>query len=149
MRRTIVLSSLVASMVTVLVMLHQQHVLAPRHARAQSNDLQEVRASAFVLVAPDGTVVGRWDPTPASAPGAARPNGGGGKLSIFNAQGTERLRLNPNGILVVYDTDGTTGRFAAGYLSPPVPGPVGNPPVNGLQLDKNATIDYIFPFGSP
>src|SRR5207248_1136115 len=104
----------VSSVVAVLVMLLAQRVMTPNRATAQSSEPQEVRASAFTLVAPDGTVVGRWEATPASAPGAARPNGGGGRLSVYNAQGKERVRLNPNGILVVYDTDGR-GRFAAGW----------------------------------
>ncbi len=143
MPRTMVLSSVVSAAIAVIVMLLMQRVLTPQRVAAQSSDLQEVRASAFTLVGPDGTTIGRWQYVAPAADGSR----GGGVLNVYNNDGKQRVKLNPNGIVAVYDLDGTTPHFLAGYISPPVPGPTGNPPVNGLQLDSRATIDYIL--GAP
>jgi hypothetical protein len=122
----------------------------PPHAAAQGDQPQEVRASKFTLVAPDGTVIGTWESEASqqvTRGGVTATPLGGGRLTISNSTGKPRLRLNPNGLFVAYEEDGSTPRFAAGYLSPPIPGPTGNPPVNGLQLDSQASIDYVL--GSP
>lgn len=151
MRRTIVLSSLVSSLVTVLVLLLAQRVISPPQAAAQADQPQEVRASKFTLVAPDGTVVGTWEPRPSqqvTRGGVTATTQGGGRLSIFNADGKQRVALAPDGLLAVYDADGPTPRFIAGYGLPAnLPGPTGNPPLNGLQLTSNATIDNVL--GTP
>ena len=150
MRRTVVLSSVVSSLMAVLVMLLAQHVLTPKPVAAQSDQPQEVRASKFTLVAPDGTVVGAWEPRPAqrvTRGGVDYDLRGGGRLSIFNAGGKQRVALAPDGLFAVYDTDGTTLRFIAGYTQPQSPGPTGNPPLNGIQLNPSATIDYVL--GAP
>src|SRR5919202_1372222 len=77
-------------------------VAAPR-ATAQSGQLQEVRASAFTLVGPDGTVLARLAPGP----------GGGGRLALSDTAGTERVTMASGGVLNVWDQDGTTVVFRA------------------------------------
>src|SRR5438876_2864129 len=150
MRRTIILSSTVSSLVAILVILLAQHALTPKPVAAQSDQPQEVRASKFTLVAADGTVIGSWESRPAqriTRGGVDYDARGGGRLSLFNADGKQRVALAPDGLFAVYDSDGTTLRFIAGYTQPQSPGPTGNPPLNGIQLNDKASIDYVL--GSP
>src|SRR5438552_2914225 len=60
---------------SVLTMMLLQHVLSASSATAQAGPAQEIRASAFVLVAADGTVLGRL------GSGGA----GSGNLTLFDA----------------------------------------------------------------
>ena len=110
MRRTILVSSLVSSVVTIFVLFESgQRVMTPARVAAQPEQLQEVRASKFTLVAADGTVVGAWESEPSqqvTRGGVTATPLGGGRLTVFNSLGKQRLRLNPNGIFAVYDEDG-------------------------------------------
>jgi hypothetical protein len=106
-------------------------VAAPQ-ATAQSSQLQEVRASAFTLVGPDGTVLARW------APGGAR---GRGILTLHDEAGTRRMSMIGSGELVVYDQDGTAVRFRAGRsfdIST-----AGRPPLNGVELGPGGSISTL------
>jgi hypothetical protein len=151
MRRNIVLSSFISSMVAVVTLLVAQHLVQPGRVAAQGDQPQEIRASKFTLVAADGTVIGTWESRPSqqvTRGGISATTQGGARLSIFNAAGKQRVALAPDGLLAVYDADGTTPRFISGYVLPAnLPGPTGNAPLNGLQLDAAATIDYSL--GSP
>src|SRR5215216_1308433 len=80
MRRTLLLSAVVPFVSAFLGgALAFSLVVAPQ-ATAQSSQPQEVRASAFTLVGPDGTVLARLAPGP----------GGGSRLSLGDAAGTGR-----------------------------------------------------------
>jgi hypothetical protein len=103
-------------------------VAAPQ-ATAQSSQPEEVRASAFTLVGPDGTVLARL------APGA----GGSGRLALSDAAGTERVTLVGGGTLTVWDQDGTTVVFRAGR-SYNVGAASGLPPANGVELGPGGSI---------
>lgn len=108
---------------SVLAMSLVQHAMSPPRATAQSSQPQEVRASAFVLVGADGSVLGRL------APGGQ----GGGRLTLYDGTGTQRTALAAAGVLAAFDTDGKTLRFIAGWT--PTPQPPNQPVVNGVQLD--------------
>jgi hypothetical protein len=127
MRRTIVLSSLVASLVTVLVLLLAQRLLVPPQAAAQEDQPQEVRASAFVLVNPSGTVLARLGAGPL----------GGGNLTMYGADGIRHTVVGGNGDFLAYDTDGTTLRYLAGYRTQ------GAILVNGVLLGTGGTVDML------
>ncbi len=99
-------------------------------ATAQTGQAQEVRASAFLLVGPDGTVVGRW------APGG----GGGGNLGLNGPDGTLRLQVSANGQIASYGPDGTTVTFRAGRSTEEYTGAV---PVNGVLLGPGASIGML------
>ena len=107
-------------------------VAAPQ-ATAQSSQLQEVRASAFTLVGPDGTVLAQL---------ARNPTSGTGRLSLRDAAGTERVTLVGGGILNVWDQDGTTVVFGAGR-SYNVGAASGLPPTNGVELGPGGFIGMI------
>ena len=104
-------------------------VAAPQ-ATAQSSQLQEVRASAFTLVGPDGTVLAQLAHNPAS---------GTGRLSLRDARGAERVALTGGGTLQVFDEDRTLvfragrGAFGVGPTS-------GLPSVNGVELGPGGSI---------
>ena len=103
-------------------------VAAPQ-ATAQSSQQQEVRASAFTLVGPDGTVLAQL---------AHNPTSGTGRLSLRDAAGPERVTLAGGGILNVWDQDGTVV-FRAGrsYDAGPTSG---LPPTNGVELGPGGSI---------
>jgi len=86
--------------ITVLVM----RGLAPPQAVAQPGQADEVRASAFVLVGQDGTVLARLTPG----------RQGGGSLRLFDTAGNAHLGLGGAGALEIYGSDGTTFRLRAG-----------------------------------
>lgn len=69
-------------------------VAAPQ-ATAQSSEAQEVRASAFIVVGPDGAVLARL-----GAGGA-----GSGNLSLYDAAGTTRVAV-AGGFVSIWDGDG-------------------------------------------
>ena len=130
MRRTILLSAVVPFVSAFLGGVLAFGLVAAPQATAQSSQFQEVRASAFTLVGPDGTVLARL------GPGAT---GGGSRLALGNAAGTERLILTGTGLLVVYDEEGTTQVFRAGR-SYTVGVASGRPPTNGVELGPGGSI---------
>src|SRR5687768_9614761 len=87
---------------SVLATLAVQHLLLPPPAIAQSDQLQEVRAARFVLVAADGTVLARLEPG----------GDGNGRLQLFDKAGTVRVGLAGGGALNINDPDGVTQRTA-------------------------------------
>ena len=99
MWRTILLASVVPFVSAFLGGALALSLVAAPQATAQSSQPQEVRASAFTLVGPDGTVLAQLAPT---------PTGGSGRLALRDAAGTERVTLVGTGILNVWDQDGTT-----------------------------------------
>src|SRR5919205_3408883 len=84
MSRTILLASVLPFVSAFLGGALAFSLVAAAQATAQSSQLQEVRASAFTLVGPDGTVLAQL---------ARQPATGNARLSIRNAAGTERLTL--------------------------------------------------------
>jgi hypothetical protein len=104
-------------------------VMAPQ-ATAQSNQLQEVRATAFTLVGPDGTVL-------AELGTSATQNAG--RLLLRDAAGTQRVVLVGTGTLNVFDEEGTTMVFRAGRNY----GGEGAPRVNGVELGPGGSISTI------
>jgi hypothetical protein len=105
-------------------------LIVPPLVTAQSSQLPEVRAGAFVLVGPNGTDVARLEPG----------GGGNGRLLLNAADGTRSVRLNGAGGLTVFDTDGNTLRFQAGYVSP---GRSAEPPINGVLLGPGGSISML------
>lgn len=107
-------------------------VAGPARALAQSAQVQEVRASKFTLVGPDGTILATLSPSSFT---------GDALLNMYDAGGTRRLQFAGTGIMDVYDQDGVTHVFRAGRNY--VPGPRGGGLVNGVQLDKDGSISVI------
>ena len=125
MRRTIVLSAVVPFVSAFLGgALAFSLVVAPQ-AAAQANQPQEVRASAFTLVGPDGTVLAELAPS-------ATANSG--RLLLRDASGTQRVVLVGTGTLNVFDQDGTTVVFRAGRNSSDL---------NGVELGPGGSISTI------
>jgi hypothetical protein len=132
MRRTILLVSVLPFVSAFLGGALAFTLVAAPQATAQSSQLQEVRASAFTLVGEDGTVLARLAPGP-----------GGGRFSLRNAAGTERVTLAAAGILNVWDQDGTTVVFRAGRSYNPVGAATGLPPINGVELGPDGSIGML------
>jgi len=133
MRRTILLSGVLPFVSAFLGGVLAFSLVAAPQATAQSSQAQEVRASAFTLVGPDGTVLARLQPsTPA----------GNGILSLFDAAGTRRLHMNGNGFVAVFDQDGTTPVFRAGRTFTDT---ASGPPLNGVELGPGGSISTIPP----
>src|ERR687894_179172 len=84
MRRTILLMGILPFVSAFVGGVLAFSLVAPLQATAQSSQVQEVRASAFTLVGPDGTVLAQLAHNPAS---------GTGRLSLRDAAGTERVGL--------------------------------------------------------
>lgn len=118
---------------SVSVTLFVQHLLTPPPATAQSSQPQEVRATRFVLVAPDGTILATLQPG----------GDGNGLLQLRDAGGALRVGLAGQGGLNVFDPDGTTQRFRAGYV--PNVDAAGRPPINGIWLDPEGSISIVPP----
>ena len=95
-----------------------------------------MRASAFTLVGPDGTVLAQLAP---------QPDSGNGRLTLRDAAGTQRVTLGGAGTLNVYDQDGTTVVFRAGRSYNPVGAATGLPPLNGVELGTGGSIGTIPP----
>ncbi len=131
MWRTILLASVLPFVSAFLGGALAFSLVAAPQATAQSSQLQEVRASAFTLVGPDGTVLAQL---------ARHPTSGNGRLSVRDAAGTERVTLAGGGILNVWDQDGTTVVFRAGRSYNPVGAATGLPPVNGVELGPGGSI---------
>jgi hypothetical protein len=104
MRRTIFLSGVCAFIMAFLGGILAFSLVAPPSATAQSTQAQVVRASAFELIAEDGTVIGRLMTGP----------GGGGNLELLRSEGTVGLRLSGGGWMDTYTPDGTP-TFRAGH----------------------------------
>ena len=131
-RRTRELISFFAMVaLSALAVLLAQHLLTPSRATAQAGQAQVVRASAFELVATDGTVLARL----------AVNSNGGSVLTLDDVTGTRRLELNGRGVLNSFDTDGTTARFRAGYLPAGQGGALG--PINGVLLDPGGSVGVL------
>src|SRR5436305_1827998 len=126
LRRMLLQGTVLAGMVALTVL--ALRLAGPQQASAQQTQPGEVRATAFTLVAGDGTVLARLGSAP----------DGAGRLTLYDSGGTRRLALAGAGLLAVFDHDGTTLRFAAGRTFEV--GPTGNPPVNGVQLDATGSI---------
>ncbi len=136
MWRTILLASVLPFVSAFLGGALAFSLVAAPQATAQSSQLQEVRASAFTLVGPDGTVLAQLAPP---------PGGTAGRLSLRDAAGTERVTLAGAGILNVYDQDGTAVVFRAGRSYNPVGAATGLPPINGVELGPGGSIGMILP----
>ena len=134
MRRAVILCGSVSFIMAFLGGVLAFGVMAPSAATAQSIQAQEVRASAFTLVGPDGTVIAQLAPQIPT---------GGARLSLGNAAGTERLSLAGAGVLNVYDQDGTTVVFRAGRSYNPVGAGTGLPPTNGVELGPGGSISTV------
>jgi hypothetical protein len=130
MWRTILLASVLPFVSAFLGGALAFSLVAAPQATAQPSQLQEVRASAFTLVGPDGTVLAQL------APATAGP----GRLVLRDAAGTQRLILSGAGVLNAYDQDGTTVVFRAGRTYNPVGAATGLPPVNGVELGPGGFI---------
>jgi hypothetical protein len=130
MKRAIVLCGSASFVMAFLGGMLAFHLAGPPGAAAQSDQLEELRASAFVVVAPDGTVLGRL------GPGAA----GNGGLSLSDTAGRQRWNIGAGGALSVYDLDGTI-RFRAGYQ--PELGPGGAALVNGVLLGPGGSVSAL------
>ena len=135
MRRTILVAAVVPFVSAFLGSALAFSLVEAPPATAQSSQPQEVRASAFTLVGPDGTVIAQL------APGAGA---GAGRLSLRDAAGTERVILVGSGILNVYDQDGTNVVFRAGR-SYTVGANTGLPPTNGVELGPGGSIRMLEP----
>ena len=133
MRRTILLSAVIPFVSAFLGGALAFSLVAAPQAAAQSNQPQEVRASAFTLVGPDGTVLAQL---------ARQPTSGNGRLSLRDAAGTERVTMAAGGLLNVWDQDGTTVVFRAGR-SYNVGTASGLPPTNGVELGPGGSISTI------
>ena len=123
------LSFLGTAMLAALVVLLAQHGMRPARASAQSDQPQEVRASAFVLVGPEGGVLARLQ----------AGGNGNGQLLLYDAAGTRRVALLGAGELSINDASGTL-HYRAGYTTVST---FGNPPFNGMWLDPQGTIEYL------
>jgi hypothetical protein len=125
-----VLGIVALSVVTTLLV---QHLVATPPATAQPTQFAEVRATRFVLVAADGTVLANLEPG----------GDGNGRLQLFDKTGTLRVGLAGGGALNIADTDGVTPRFRAGYV--PYVDSAGRPPINGIWLDPEGSISVVPP----
>ena len=133
MWRTILLASVLPFVSAFLGGALAFSLVAAPQATAQSSQLQEVRASAFTLVGPDGTVLAQL-----------APGGGGARLVLRDAAGTDRVTLVSIGTLNVWDQDGTTVVFRAGR-SYDVGPTSGLPPTNGVELGPGGSIRMLEP----
>jgi len=91
--------------------------------------LGAIQANEFDVVAQNGTVV---------APLGTGPNGNG-MLRLFDSAGNKRADLVAGGMLTIFDPDGVTRRFRAGYDL------LAGTQINGVQLDPNGGIGPIRP----
>ena len=110
-----------------------QQVVAPPQATAQPTQFEEVRATRFVLVGQDGTMLARLDPG----------GDGNGRLQLFDARGPLRVVLGGQGSLLALAPDGATIRFRSGYV--PYVDASGRAPMNGVWLDPEGSISIVPP----
>jgi len=133
MSRTIFLAGIAAFVMAFLGAALAVSLLMPPPAAAQSSQPQELRATRFILVAPDGATLATL------APSAL----GDGSLQLFDTNGARRLNLGGSGAIAAFDTDGTTLRFRAGYV--PFIDASGRPMFNGVLLDPDGSVGFIVP----
>src|SRR6185369_3132358 len=101
---------------------------------AQSGQLQEVRAAAFVVTGPEGIMLGRL----------GSGGLGNGNPSLYDDAGRQRWQMNGVGGMSAFGSEGMS-RFQAGYQPIPGPeeshlGPQGIQPINGVMLDANGSV---------
>src|SRR5207249_7025010 len=89
MRRTILLAGVLSFVSAFLGGVLAFSLVAAPHVTAQSSQEQEVRASAFTLVGPDGTVLARL------APGGS----GNGNMSLYDTAGKRRMSIAGDGMV--------------------------------------------------
>jgi hypothetical protein len=130
MKRAIILCGSASFVMAFLGGMLAFSLVVPSMATAQSSQLEEVRAAAFVVVGPDGTVIGRLGPS----------GTGSGSLSLFDTAGLRHIAVQGDGSISAYDTDGTI-RFRAGYQ--PILGPQGQPAVNGVLLGPDGSVSIL------
>jgi hypothetical protein len=131
MSRTILLAGVIPFISAFLGGVLAIDLMVAPPATAQSNETQEVRAAAFTLVGPDGTVLARLAPGP----------NGGGNLALRDAAGTQRLVVGGRGLVIVYDQDGVTPVFVAGRAFDVGAG--GGAPINGVLLGPDGAIGIL------
>lgn len=93
--------------VTVVLTLVALRVIAPAATQAQPG---EVRASAFVLVGPDGTVLGSLTAGPM----------GNGNLTLYDRAGKRRIWVAGAGNVAIWDSDDKL-RVSLSYNEPVTP----------------------------
>jgi hypothetical protein len=135
MRRTIVLVSVLPFVSAFFGGILALSLMVPSLATAQSNQAQEVRAAAFVLVGQNGADVARLEPG----------TDGNARLLLNAADGTRSVRLNGAGGLTVYDTDGATVRFQAGFVPAARVVISGDAQINGVILGPGGSISMLPP----
>jgi hypothetical protein len=131
MRRTILLATVLSFAAAFIGSLLAYSLVAPSLATAQSSQSQEVRATRFVLVAADGTVLANLEPG----------GDGNGRLQLYDKTGTLRVGLAGGGALNIADPDGVTQRFRVGFV--PYTDSAGRPPINGMWLDTDGSISLV------
>ena len=131
MRRTILVAAVLPFVSAFLGGLLAFSLVAAPQATAQSSEAQEVRASAFTLVGPDGTVIARLHPSIS----------GHGELDLYDVAGTRHVDLVGTGALNILAQDGTTLAFRAGRTF--APSPSGSPPLNGVLLGPGGSISML------
>ena len=122
MRRTILLAGVLPFVSAFLGGVLALSLVVPSPATAQSSQAQEVRASAFTLVGPDGTVLAELRPTSTNRVS---------DLTLYDATGTRRLQMTGSGVFRAFDQDGTTQVFRAGRT---FEAGTTQLPLNGVQL---------------
>jgi hypothetical protein len=138
MRRTILVAGVLPFVSAFLGGALAFSLVAAPVTTAQSGQPQEVRASEFTLVGPDGTVLARL----------SQSFTGAGFLRLFDAAGNRRVLIAGDGTYEVYDTDETTLLFRAGRLFPrenltPPPGRTLLPPLNGVELGPGGSVSMV------
>jgi hypothetical protein len=130
MRRAVLLCGTASFLMAFLGGILAFGLVAPSSATAQSSQAQEVRASAFVLVGPDGnTVIARL------APG----DGGGASLVLFGPNGARRTGLIVgSGLTFWTGPDGETVGLRVG-----ISGPNSDESFNGVQLGPDGSISTL------
>lgn len=131
MRRTILLAGALCFVSAFLGSILAYGLVVPSLATAQASQPQEVRATRFVLVAADGTVLANLEPG----------GDGNGRLQLYEKTGTLRVGLAGGGALNIADPDGVTQRFRVGYV--PYTDSAGRPPINGMWLDPDGSISLV------
>ncbi len=130
MRRTILVSSLVSSVVTVIVLLVAQRFFTPAQVHAQTTP-GTVQATEFDVVSQNGIVLASL-----RAGGVAN-----GNLTLYDGTGNRRVIIAGGGEIRVFDPDGATTRFRAGYTM--TTSTFGEPPMNGVLLDPGGRIGVL------
>jgi hypothetical protein len=131
MRRAVLLCGTTSFLMAFLGGMLAFSLVAPSLATAQAGQLEEVRASAFVLVGADGTTLARLEPG----------NQGGGSLVLNDTSGTRRLQLAGGGWVAAYEQDGSTAAFRAGRAF--IPTSDGTPAVNGVLLGPGGSVSSL------